>query len=67
MTAVVAQLEQLFKVRVQLAHEGLERCVLTATFEDEPIDYILRVIADTYGLTLTQGAPGTYLLDGPGC
>ncbi|MCB0767250.1 MAG: FecR domain-containing protein [Flavobacteriales bacterium] len=67
MSAVVAQLEQLFQVRVQLAHEGLERCVLTATFEDEPIDYILRVIADTYGLTLTQGAPGTYLLDGPGC
>jgi hypothetical protein len=25
------------------------------------------VIADTYRLTLTQGAPGTYLLDGKGC
>lgn len=67
MITVVEQLEKLFKVRVELANEGLKNCTLTATFEDEPIDYILRVIADTYRLTLTQGAPGTYLLDGEGC
>lgn len=67
MTAVVEQLEKHFNVNVQLANEGVKRCTLTATFEDEPIDYILRVIADTYRLTLTQGTPGTYLLDGEGC
>ncbi len=67
MTAVVEQLQTLFNVKVELAHEGLKGCTLTATFEDEPVDYILRVIADTYRLTLTQGAPGTYLLDGKGC
>ena len=67
MTAVVEQLQTLFNVKVELAHDGLKGCTLTATFEDEPVDYILRVIADTYRLTLTQGAPGTYLLDGKGC
>jgi len=67
MVAVVDQLQRLFKVKVQLANDGLKRCTLTATFEDEPIDYILRVIADTYGLSLTQSAPGTYTLDGEGC
>lgn len=67
MSAVVEQLQKLFKVKVELASEGVKRCTLTATFEDEPIDYILRVIADTYRLTLTQGAPGTYILDGEGC
>lgn len=67
MVTVVEQLQKLFPVRVELANEGMGRCTLTATFEDEPIDYILRVIADTYGFTLTQGSPGTYLLNGPGC
>ena len=67
MSAVVEQLQKLFNVKVELANEGVKRCTLTATFEDEPIDYILRVIADTYRLTLTQGAPGTYILDGEGC
>lgn len=67
MTVVVDQLQKLFNVKVELANEDLKGCTLTATFEDEPVDYILRVIADTYRLTLTQGAPGTYLLDGKGC
>jgi transmembrane sensor len=67
MTEVVAQLQQLFPVRIELAKEALKRCRLTATFEDEPINYILRVIADTYGLTLTEVAPGYYVLDGEGC
>lgn len=67
MTTVVEQLQKLFNVKVELANDGLKKCALTATFEDEPIDYILRVIADTYGLTLTQRAPGTYVLDGEGC
>lgn len=67
MTTVVDQLQKLFNVKVELANEGLKKCTLTATFEDEPIDYILRVIADTYQLKLTQGAPGTYVLDGAGC
>ena len=67
MIAVVEQLQKLFPVRIELANEELRNCRLTATFEDEPIDYILRVIADTYGLKLTEVTPGTYVLDGPGC
>ena len=56
-----------FKVRVQFGNETLSRCKLTATFEDEPIDYILRVIADTYGAKFNMEAPATYLLSGDGC
>jgi len=67
MTDVVAQLQHLFPVRIELAKDALRNCRLTATFEDEPITYILRVIADTYGLSLTEVAPGTYVLDGEGC
>ena len=64
---VVEQLQSLFKVRVQLGNGALARCKLTATFEDEPIDYILRVIADTYGATLNMEAIGSYTLNGDGC
>ena len=67
LSEVVDQLEVLYHVRIRLANEGLIHCKLTATFDDEPIDYILRVIADTYGFTLTMGSPGSYTLDGDGC
>jgi ferric-dicitrate binding protein FerR (iron transport regulator) len=64
---VVGQLERLYDVRVQFANETISRCTLTATFEDEPIEYILRIIADTYGFELIMEAPGSYLLEGDGC
>ncbi|MCB0768890.1 MAG: DUF4974 domain-containing protein [Flavobacteriales bacterium] len=64
---VVGQLERLYDVRVRFANETISRCTLTATFEDEPIEYILRIIADTYGFELTMEAPGSYLLEGDGC
>jgi len=67
MPEVLEQLQRLFSVKVRLGNDGLAKCQLTATFEDEPIDYILRVIADTYTLKLTEETPGSYVLDGTGC
>jgi ferric-dicitrate binding protein FerR (iron transport regulator) len=67
MKEVVERLQTMYSVRIGLANTGLQRCKLTATFEDEPIAYILRVIADTYGFTLVEEKPGTYVLDGEGC
>lgn len=67
MAEVVDQLQRIFKVQVELANPALANCKLTASFEDEPIDYILRVIADTYGFRLTEQAPAHYVLDGDGC
>jgi len=64
---VAEQLQRIFQVRVVLGNTAIANCQLTASFEDEPIDYILRVIADTYGLRLTEQAPGHYVLDGDGC
>lgn len=67
MAEVAEQLQRIFQVRVVLGNTAIANCQLTASFEDEPIDYILRVIADTYGLRLTEQAPGHYVLDGDGC
>lgn len=64
---VAAELEHIFAVRIELAHAGLERCELTATFDDEPIDAVLRVISDTFGLRIEERGPRQYVLDGDGC
>ncbi|MBK8500295.1 MAG: FecR domain-containing protein [Flavobacteriales bacterium] len=64
---VVEQLQRLFDVGIELENAAIANCRLTATFEDEPIDRILTVIAETYGLALTRTADGNYELDGAGC
>ena len=64
---VVARLQQRFAVPIHLGNEHLARCRLTATFEDEPIDRILDVIAQTYGLTVMHAADHSYTLQGDGC
>lgn len=63
---VVDQLERLYQVPIDLRHEAIGRCTLTAEFEDEPIEVILGVITETFGLDLTKDSKG-YALDGQGC
>lgn len=64
---VISQLQALFPVRIVLGNPSMANCKLTATFEDEPIDRILDVIAQTYGITVTSSAVDTYTLQGDGC
>jgi ferric-dicitrate binding protein FerR (iron transport regulator) len=64
---VVAELQRIYHVRVDLSNEALRRCRITATFEDEPIDQVLNVIAGTFGLRVTRPAADNYELEGDGC
>lgn len=64
---VADQLERIFQVKVQLGNEALTRCELTASFDNEPIETVLRVIADTFGLRVERPEPRRYLLIGDGC
>lgn len=64
---VAEQLQRIYNVSIALRHEGVARCVLTAEFDDEAIDTILGVIADTFSLEVERGANGSYILDGDGC
>lgn len=64
---VVAQLQQRFAVRIVLGNTALARCRLTATFEDEPVERILDVIAQTFGLTVARAPDNRYTLSGNGC
>lgn len=65
---VAEQLGALFHVRIELANPALARCELTASFDNESLDAVLRVIADTFGLRVdTAEDDGHYILDGDGC
>lgn len=66
MARVVEQLEAMYQVRITLGNERIADCRLTAEFNDEPIGSILEVIAQTFGLTVTD-VTGTFKLDGDGC
>lgn len=67
MPQVVERLQRLFNVGIELQNGPIANCRLTATFEDEPVERILTVIAETYGLVLTRNSDGNYELDGAGC
>ncbi len=64
---VADQLGRLFQVKVELGSDALSRCELTASFDNEPIDTVLRVISDTFGLRVERPDPRRYILVGDGC
>lgn len=67
MAQVVERLNTMFHVRIDLRNEALARCELTASFDNEPAETILQVIAETFGLQVDRVAPGHFILDGDGC
>jgi len=64
---VAKQVRERYGVEVDLANEAIGRCALTATFEEEPVDVVLQVIAETFGLHVRMVSPGRYSLEGDGC
>lgn len=60
-------LERIYKVRITLYNDRVAACRLTAEFDDESIETILTVIAETFRLQVVKATDGTYTLDGDGC
>jgi len=67
MQQVVERLDALFHVRIELRNSAIAQCRLTASFDNEPIDGVLKVIAETFGLRVEATGPEHYILDGDGC
>ena len=67
MTKVAEQLQRIYKVRIEISNQAIAHCMLTAEFDDETINTILSVIAETFGLQVERNADGTYILNGDGC
>ena len=63
-------LEITFEVSIELQDSTVNNCTLNATFKNERIDYILEVIAITFGLEVEKDmtqAKKTYFIKGEGC
>ncbi|MEM1000023.1 MAG: FecR domain-containing protein [Bacteroidota bacterium] len=63
---VAAELEEVFGAQVQLRGDAIGNCPLSTTFEDLSIESILKIIAETFNLEVTQDA-NIYTLQGEGC
>lgn len=67
MSEVVERLEFMYNVRIDFSDPTIGACRLTADFDNESIERILSVIADTFGVTVEKDQSGQYTLNGDGC
>jgi ferric-dicitrate binding protein FerR (iron transport regulator) len=58
---VIANLEKVYKVNIRLANPKLNELLLTAQFNNYPLDFILKVIENTFQIEV-QEANGQYIL-----
>jgi transmembrane sensor len=63
--SAVEELNEIYDKRIVLS-DKLKNCRLTVTFNNEDIEEIARVLADTYGLTVKETSK-EIILDGAGC
>lgn len=66
LSEVVEALNHTYGANLTLART-LRTCPLTATFDNEPLDTILGVLADTYRLRIERGPEGRIAIEGEGC
>lgn len=64
---VVEELNAAYGVRIELGSEAILGCPLTATFGDEPVDQVVRVIANTFGFEVVSNGPQGWTINGEGC
>ncbi|MDH6058397.1 FecR family protein, partial [Umezakia ovalisporum] len=66
LSEVVEALNHTYGANLTLAR-ALRTCPLTATFDNEPLDTVLGVLADTYRLSIERGPDGRIAIEGDGC
>lgn len=66
LTVVIETLERHYPVKIIPLDPSIMNCRLTATFEGEPIDNIITVIAESFGFKFTKNG-NIYSLEGAGC
>ncbi len=66
LSEVIPLLEKSYNVKINLTNKDLENCHLSAPFNNEPIERIIVIIAETFSLEIRQ-IKGEYYLDGQGC
>lgn len=66
MKKVVAKLNEVYKVDIQLANQQIESCKLTATFDQKSVDQVIEVISQTFGFEVASSSE-RYTLSGKSC
>ncbi|MEQ8470196.1 MAG: FecR domain-containing protein [Marinoscillum sp.] len=66
MQQVIADLEKVYEVDIEVSTEEILQCKLNATFEEQSIEEVLEIIALTQELQLSQ-ENGIFYLTGAGC
>ncbi|WP_159519497.1 FecR family protein [Sunxiuqinia indica] len=51
---VISQLNKVYRVQIELNDLSLNDLLLNAHFENEPLDFILKVISETHGLSVSR-------------
>lgn len=65
--SAIASINQVYETHIQLGNEKISQCRLTATFNNEKLDHILEVIAESLSLSVETRDNGEIILTGPGC
>lgn len=63
---VVDKLNQTYHSNIKIDNPDIYHCLLTATFEDQPLEIILEVILETFNLNIVE-QNGNILISGNGC
>ncbi len=66
LSEVIPLLEKAYQVKIHLSNAALEKCRLYVRFNNESIDRIIALIADTFSLEI-RNINGQFYLDGSGC
>lgn len=66
LSEVLKKLSSQFNIKISVSNPELLNCHLTVTFEDEKIQNMMSIIAETLGLKLLKDEQG-FVLEGSGC
>lgn len=65
--SIVQMLEQQFEMDVQLEVQSTDKCVMSATFNNQQLPDILEEISLVFGLSWSQNGNGGFLIQGTSC
>lgn len=63
---VVADLEKYYHVKIELQNSELFQCKHTSPLTNQPIEQVLKTLSVIYGLSVSNPAPGHFVLTGGG-
>lgn len=64
---VIRKVEKAYGIKITLKNKALEKCVLTARYNNLSPERVLDLIAESFSLEVSKMENGEYMLEGEGC